>query len=85
MDPRVTRGETSQFMPPEGWKKEDGPCGNLSVRVEKHGARAYHHSTWKPTPDELITLANGGVIELCCVGVQPPVALSVLAPLAVVK
>lgn len=82
MKPTRTRGHTTNFTPPIGWNEErDGKCGVLSVRREVAGAGhdlVYHYSTWAPTPDELARLVAGDVVELCCVGVQPPVSVSVV-------
>lgn len=67
---------------PPGWDdKEDGPCGRLPVRVEDvHGARFAHlYSNWKPDAVELAYLNHGGVVELCCIGAQPPVSVHVVA------
>lgn len=81
MKPVPTRGETNPFTKPEGWDdNSDGPCGVLSVRVEQHGNRKYHYSTWQPTQEEIWALDAGGVVVLTCVGLQPPVALSVEGP-----
>jgi len=78
MKPVPTKGETNPFVKPEGWDDErDGRCGVLSVRVETHGVRNYHISTWKPDADELAKLASGACVELTCVGLQPPVAVAV--------
>ena len=82
MKPTRTRGHTTNFTPPTNWDEErDGKCGVLSVRREVGGAGhdlVYHYSTWTPTPDELARLAAGDVVELCCVGIQPPVSVSVV-------
>ncbi len=72
------RGKTTDFGKPPGWDDQrDGRCGTLPVRVEQHGLYNYHYSAWKPDPDELALLNAGGVVELCCVGIQPPVSLNV--------
>lgn len=79
MRPSPTKNETTDFGPPVDWRKDrDGTCGRLSVRTEHVGIRPYHYSTWVPSLDELKMLNDGGVIELTCVGVQPPVALAVI-------
>lgn len=78
MIPRNTEGATNSFVKPEGWTEvEDGRCGVLSVRVDQHGRRKYHVSTWEPTKEELDALNRGACVELTCVGLQPPVALAV--------
>jgi len=78
MKPIQTRDATTSFKKPLGWDDEkDDPCGVLSVRDEKIGDRVYHYSTWKPSYTELRLLDAGGVVVLCCVGIQPPVSVSV--------
>lgn len=75
-----TKGHNVWFNQPEGWDESRGdvPCGALSVRREPIGPRVNHVSTWRPSADEWLLLSQGGVIELSCVGVQPPVALRVI-------
>lgn len=74
-------GKNVDFGPPANWDQErDGTCGTLPLRrVKERGGYFYHYSAWKPTSDELAQLNAGGVIELCCVGVQPPVSIDVVA------
>ena len=82
MKPTKTRGHTTDFTKPEGW--DDAECGTLSVRREQIGDRVYHYSTWAPTKEEVQRLIDGCCIELCCIGVQTPVAMHVVEPLHVV-
>jgi hypothetical protein len=73
------KDQTKNFHKPLGWDNEtDGHCGDLSVKIVQHGRLPYHLSWWEPTVEELKLLAEGGRVELNCVGVQPPVALSVV-------
>ena len=73
------RGKTTDFGKPRDWDdKRDGPCGVLPVRVEQVGIYNYHYSAWKPDTEELKLLNAGGVVELCCVGIQPPVSVAVV-------
>jgi hypothetical protein len=79
MRPVKVRDQTTDFTKPSGWEEgQDGPCGTLSVRVEPVGRHNYHYSNWKPDIEELKLLARGGVVELCCVGIQPPVSVAVV-------
>jgi len=79
MIPVETRGAAWSYFEPEGWDPErDGRCGVLSVRQERIGRHVHHISTWMPSPEECRRLAAGAVIELTCVGIQPPVAMKVL-------
>lgn len=79
MTPVSVRGKTSEMGEPKGWdESKDGPCAVLDVRVESKGIRNYHYSNWKPLPEELAMLNAGGSVELCCVGVQPPVSVGVV-------
>jgi hypothetical protein len=69
------------FAKPRNWDDErDGPCRNLPVRVETRGIYNEHLSNWKPDAEELKLLNNGGVVELCCCGLQPPVSVGVVEP-----
>ena len=72
-------GKNADFAKPRTWDDErDGKCGVLPVRVEPHGLYNYHYSAWKPDAEELALLNAGGAVELCCVGQQPPVSMSVV-------
>lgn len=44
-----------------------GECGGLPVRVVSGGCM----SVWKPTPEELDFLANGGGVVIWVMGLQP--------------
>lgn len=73
------RNQNTDFGKPEGWdESKDGTCGSLPIRKEQIGRRQYHFSNWRPSAVELAELVAGGVVELCCVGVQPPVSLGVV-------
>ena len=73
------RGKTTDFGKPRTWdEKRDGACGVLPVRVEQVGVYNYHYSAWRPDAEELRLLNAGGVVELCCVGIQPPVSVAVV-------
>ena len=72
-------GKTHNFSKPKNWDDErDGPCGTFPVRVEEVGLYNFHFSAWKPNAEELALLNAGGVVELCCVGHQPPVSVGVV-------
>ena len=79
MKPASIKDQTTNFNKPRDWNDErDGPCGVLEVRVVKEGRYSCHYSNWKPDAAELAALEAGGVVELCCVGVQPPVSVGVV-------
>jgi hypothetical protein len=79
MIPVEIKGGNANFSKPIVWDDElDGPCGVLSVRRAPYGRYSEHSSNWKPDAEELKLLNSGGVVELCCVGVQPPVSVSVV-------
>ena len=79
MRPVKIRDQNADFAKPLDWDDtRDGPCGTLSVRVEQDGIYNSHHSNWKPDAEELKLLNRGGVVELCCVGTQPPVSVIVV-------
>ena len=74
-------GATNFPGAPAGWdEKRDGPCGLLPVRVAPRlsgNSPLNCESAWKPTPDELQLLNDGGVVILHVVGWQVPVSLRV--------
>jgi hypothetical protein len=73
------RNANSNFGAPTGWDpKVDGPCGVLPLRREVEGRHFAHYSNWRPDERELAMLNSGGVVELCCVGLQPPVSVGVV-------
>lgn len=76
------RGENADFGPPRGWDQDkDGTCGRLSVRREPYrNGNVELTSAWRPSPSELARLNAGCVVELGCIGIQPPVRLSVSLP-----
>lgn len=77
----AVRGENADFGPPKGWDQQaDGTCGRLSVRRDDYHGKVEHVSAWRPSPSELVRLNAGCVVELGCVGIQPPVRLSVSLP-----
>jgi hypothetical protein len=79
MRPVKVKGQNADFAKPRTWdESQDGPCGTLPVRVEPEGRHNNHYSNWKPDAEELKLLNRGGVVELCCVGIQSPVSLSVV-------
>ena len=79
MKPVDIKGATAGFTKPRTWNDDrDGPCGVLPVRVEQEGVYNYHYSAWKPDAEELKLLNRGGVVELCCIGIQPPVSVAVV-------
>ena len=51
-------------------------CGDLPAAVEKNDSGVTEiTSVWKPCPEELQLLNEGGCVRLTVVGCQPPVAL----------
>jgi hypothetical protein len=78
MEKVKVRDQNADFGKPVDWDPaKDGNCGNLPIRREQIGRRQYHFSNWLPNAAELAHLNAGGVVELCCVGVQPPVSVGV--------
>ncbi len=79
MRPVRVRDENAIFTEPVDWNEaKDGKCIGLPIRREKIGERTYHYSNWKPDADEIARLSAGESVELCCVGLQPPVSLRVI-------
>lgn len=56
----------------------------LPLRKEAYGRFAQYTSAWKPNVRELQLLNSGGSVEVHLVGVQCPMALSVVEPLGIV-
>ena len=80
MRPVAIKGQNADFGKPLDWDDtRDGSCGSLPIRREPVGIYNYHYSAWKPDIEELKLLARGGVVELCCVGIQPPVSVAVVS------
>lgn len=81
MLPTKTRDANHTFEPPRDWEKTcpGETCSALEARIELHGERVAIVSTWKPTPDELRLLNEGGVIEQSIMSVRlPPSRLTVV-------
>ena len=80
MYPVKVERETNIFKKPPDWDDEkNGVCMGLSVRKEQICGLHHHFSNWRPDAEELAILNAGGVIEICCVNVQPPLAVSAIA------
>lgn len=56
----------------------EGRVGTLPVRVVRQGEDVLCLSAWKPTPEELAVLTDGGYVVLQVLGWQVPVALFVV-------
>lgn len=69
---------------PHDWDQSlDGECGTIFVcdEVETLSGQNFMYSVYKPTPEEIEALANGGVIRLGIMGRSHPVfQLGVLGP-----
>lgn len=75
MNKALIEGATHNPGAPEGM--EDS-CGRLPIRVTRDERNhVVCQSAWKPTPEELAVLADGGYVVLSVWGWQPPVALTV--------
>lgn len=79
MNKALIEGATHNPGAPKGWDRErDGECGGLPIRiVQNDGGGIGCQSAWKPTPEELAVLTDGGYVVLHIVGWRVPVALSV--------
>ena len=80
MRAQMPTGENiTDFAPPQGWvDARDGVCYHLWVRVDKYDTINDHISHWRPNAEELAALNAGGVIQLSCLGLQPPVRLDIV-------
>jgi len=63
---------------------EIGHNADVPIRREHYGRFQQYTSAWKPNVQELQLLNAGGSVEVHLVGVQCPMALSVVEPLGVV-
>jgi len=68
---------------PVNWDEaRDGPCGTLHVvdHVDAQG-HATMFSFYKPTAEDILALANGGMLRLGILGkVHPVINMSVMGP-----
>lgn len=58
MKPIEFEQQTTVLGPPRGWAR--GECGALPVQMVEGTLQSY----WKPTPEEIEALKNGGHIRL---------------------
>jgi len=69
---------------PADWDQDrDGPCGALPVvdAFDKASGMLVMYSVWRPSPEEIAALLNGGAIRLGVVGFAHPVVnMAVLTP-----
>jgi len=75
MKPALIEGATHNPGAPAGM---EGSCGRLSVRVSGNPFALMCESAWKPSPEELAVLTDGGYVLLRVIGWQVPVALDVV-------
>jgi hypothetical protein len=74
MNKALIEGATNNPGAPSGMEET---CGRLPIRVVRDADGVVCQSAWKPTPEELAVLTDGGYVVLHVVGWQPPVALGV--------
>lgn len=76
MQVAAIKGATHNPGAPRGWVPGNGPCGTLPViyRKDAHGNWECV-SAWKPAPEELKTLNEGGFVILSVIGWQVPVCV----------
>lgn len=64
------------FGAPKGWDQAEMPVGALPITITQDSMVSF----WRPTPEELAQLNNGGLVALHVMGrTHPVVALSVQA------
>lgn len=81
MTPDRIKDWTHALGQPADWDEErQGPCGCLHARfVRDPDLGPEWGSVWRPTPEELVGLMNGGVVMLTVCGLEhPPVSISVV-------
>jgi hypothetical protein len=74
MKPALIEGATHNPGAPKGM---ENTCGRLPIRVVRNGDSVFCLSAWRPAPEELAVLLDGGYVVLQVAGWQVPVALSV--------
>jgi hypothetical protein len=60
-------------IPPKNWDDRGGALRLEAIDVTQgslHGVDVFV-SRWKPTPDDLMRLMRGGMVQLTCIGGQP--------------
>lgn len=77
MDAIKIEGANLVLGAPSDWDADkDGECGALHAFRESGGPITVTTSAWKPTPEELSALMNGGSVYLTVWGqVHPPVCI----------
>lgn len=74
MKPALIEGATNNPGAPAGMESS---CGRPPIRVSGGERNMICESAWKPSPEELAVLTDGGYVVLQVAGWQVPVALSV--------
>jgi hypothetical protein len=75
MKKALIEGATHNPGAPANWDPaKDGSCGGLPIKFDGRGCE----SAWKPSPEQLAVLTDGGYVTLYVVGWQVPVSLSVV-------
>ena len=78
MEVATIKGATHNPGAPSSWTEANGPCGALPIIYQRdsHGNDECI-SAWRPTPEELAMLNDGGFVILSVIGWQCPVSLYV--------
>lgn len=74
MNKALIEGATNNPGAPAGM---EATCSRLPIRVVRDDDGIVCQSAWKPTPEELAVLTDGGYVVLHIAGWQVPVALTV--------
>ena len=72
---RFTQHPSNNFVlgAPAGWDQKALPCGALPITRTEVEGHAVMVSFWRPEPEELAALVNGGAIALFIHGTSHPV------------
>lgn len=74
MDVVQIKNPTRTFGKPRTWnEKTQGPCGALPVIDVQENGTNFMVSFWRPRPEEIELLKDGGVIQLHVQGYGHPV------------
>jgi hypothetical protein len=79
MIPTKIRGANVTLSAPNDWNDTDATCAELPVLMQETASVGMtFQSAWRPTPEELKSLAKGYAVILTVCGRQhPPVSITV--------
>lgn len=79
MNPVRLTDATRSLGKPRDWKDEEGSCETLDIFDYDAGNGHFMVSGWRPEPEELEVLNNGGFVFLHIRGTEHPVVALTVA------